>query len=188
MKKTISMYSLHTPLNPAWRLIIRIRLTIYFLYRSSHQSCSIKKVFFETAQNSQENTWARVSFLTPFLQIPSGRLLLPLLDNNFPQSCNYLSRNESEFVCCTTIPWRVRFMLLIAIVAEFSLSYLTPSNKDFIIHEKRWVFTLHPWYRFLYLFVIVLIRKDQKINCQTLGMYGEFGFSLGNSRNIKNKN
>ena len=32
-------------------------------YRSSHQRCSIKKVFLKILQNSQENTCARVSFL-----------------------------------------------------------------------------------------------------------------------------
>ena len=30
------------------------------------QKCSLKKVFLETSQNSQENTCARVSFLTKF--------------------------------------------------------------------------------------------------------------------------
>ena len=63
--------------------------------RSSHQRRSMKKVFLEISQNSQENTCARVSFLlkkrpwhrcflvnfakfarTPFLQNTSGRLLL----------------------------------------------------------------------------------------------------------------
>ena len=33
------------------------------LLRSSHQMCSAKKVFLEISQNSQENTYARVSFL-----------------------------------------------------------------------------------------------------------------------------
>ena len=32
-------------------------------FRSSHQRCSIKKVFLEISQSSQENTCARVSFL-----------------------------------------------------------------------------------------------------------------------------
>ena len=31
-------------------------------FRSSHQRCSVKKVFLEVSQNSQENTCARVSF------------------------------------------------------------------------------------------------------------------------------
>ena len=31
--------------------------------RSSHRRCSVKKVFLEISQNSQENTCARVSFL-----------------------------------------------------------------------------------------------------------------------------
>ena len=32
-------------------------------FRSSHQRCSVKKVFLEISQNSQENTCVRVSFL-----------------------------------------------------------------------------------------------------------------------------
>ena len=35
-------------------------------YRSSHKRCSIKKVFLEISQNSQENTCAWVSFLRTF--------------------------------------------------------------------------------------------------------------------------
>ena len=31
--------------------------------RSNHRRCSVKKVFLEISQNSQENTCARVSFL-----------------------------------------------------------------------------------------------------------------------------
>ena len=34
-----------------------------YLERSSHRRCSLKKVFLEISQNSQENTCARVSFL-----------------------------------------------------------------------------------------------------------------------------
>ena len=33
------------------------------IFRSSHQSCSIKKVFLKISQNLQENTRARVSLL-----------------------------------------------------------------------------------------------------------------------------
>ena len=36
---------------------------IWYNYSSSHRSCSIKKVILETSQNSQENTYVRVSFL-----------------------------------------------------------------------------------------------------------------------------
>ena len=35
----------------------------YSKFRGSHQKCSVKKVFLEISQNSQENTCARVSFL-----------------------------------------------------------------------------------------------------------------------------
>ena len=33
------------------------------IFRSSHRRCSVKKVFLEISQNSQENTCARVTFL-----------------------------------------------------------------------------------------------------------------------------
>ena len=33
-----------------------------FIVRSSNQRCSVKKVFLEIAENSQENTCASVSF------------------------------------------------------------------------------------------------------------------------------
>ena len=33
------------------------------MFRCSHRRCSVKKVFLEISQNSQENTCARVSFL-----------------------------------------------------------------------------------------------------------------------------
>ena len=66
------------------------------IHRSSHRSCSVKNVFLQILQNSQENTTARDSFLiklqacwhrcfsvnfakflrTPFLNHTSGRLLL----------------------------------------------------------------------------------------------------------------
>ena len=41
-------------------VIIEKRVAIAF--RSSHQRCSVKKVFLEISQNSQENTCIRVSF------------------------------------------------------------------------------------------------------------------------------
>ena len=42
---------------------------------SSHQSCSVKKVFLEISQNSQESTCARVSFLIKVQASGTGVLL-----------------------------------------------------------------------------------------------------------------
>ena len=39
----------------------------YLIIRSSHRMCSVKKVLLEILQNLQENTYARVSFLTATL-------------------------------------------------------------------------------------------------------------------------
>ena len=47
-------------------------------FRSSHQRCSVKKVFLEISKNLQENTTARFSFLIKFQALTSGRLLLTL--------------------------------------------------------------------------------------------------------------
>ena len=44
--------------------------------RSSHENCSLKKVFFKMSQNSLENTGARVSFLIKLL---NKRVTLPLV-------------------------------------------------------------------------------------------------------------
>ena len=42
---------------------------MYFkIGRSSHRRCSVKKVFLEILQKSQENTCARVSFLIKFIK------------------------------------------------------------------------------------------------------------------------
>ena len=38
------------------------------LERSSHQKCSVKKMFFKISQNSQESTCSRVSFLATLLK------------------------------------------------------------------------------------------------------------------------
>ena len=80
----------------SWQHLFEVSLFRFVLFRSSHPRCSVKKVFSEISQNSQENTCARlffnkvaglslcrrcfpmnfVKFLrTPFLQNTSGRLL-----------------------------------------------------------------------------------------------------------------
>ena len=93
------------------RQIKPIQCSEYFStkFKSSHRRCSLKKVFLEISQNSQENTCATVHFFnkvaglllkkrlwhrrfpvsfvkflrTPFLQNTSGRLLLKVRNCNF---------------------------------------------------------------------------------------------------------
>ena len=43
-----------------------IYLLGFFRYRSSHRRCSVKKLFLEISQNSQEKICARESFLIKF--------------------------------------------------------------------------------------------------------------------------
>ena len=52
---------------------------------SSHQMCSVKKVFVETSQNSQENTCAKVSFFNKGAGLRSATLIKKrLLHRCFP--------------------------------------------------------------------------------------------------------
>ena len=62
-------------------------------FRSSHQRCSIKKVFLEISQISQENTCARVSFLIKLRA--SGNLI-----NLF--SCEFWEISKSTFFSVDT--------------------------------------------------------------------------------------
>ena len=86
-------------INPSEQCLLK---TYLLKNRSNHERCSIKKVFLEISQNSQENTCARVSFLIklqalgkvpvnfakflriPFLQNTSGQLLLKKTDFKEP--------------------------------------------------------------------------------------------------------
>ena len=53
------------------------------IYRGSHRSCSIKKMFLKILQNSQENTSVRVSFLI----------------NCRPEVCNFIEEETPVFFC-----------------------------------------------------------------------------------------
>ena len=53
-------------------------------FRSSDRRCSVKKVFLEISQNSQENTCARVSFLIKLQARPSTLLKKRLWHRCFP--------------------------------------------------------------------------------------------------------
>ena len=50
----------------------RKELTFFKLSRTSHQKCSVKKVFLEISQNSQENNCVRDSFLKYLVQVLSS--------------------------------------------------------------------------------------------------------------------
>ena len=59
----------------------------FFLTRNQEavaQTCSVKKVFLEISQNSQENTCANVSFLIKLQQVPASLLKTRLWHRCFP--------------------------------------------------------------------------------------------------------
>ena len=94
--------------------------SIWCTSRSSHQKCSIEKVFLKISQNSQENTCVRASFLTKLqalglelyciLQNTSGRLLLHFFSTigrtRICWKCNIcysMMVTESNFISITDI-------------------------------------------------------------------------------------
>ena len=52
-------------------------------FRSRHRRCSVKKIFFEILQNSQEKTCARVSFLNKVAGLRLGDRCFPVNFANF---------------------------------------------------------------------------------------------------------
>ena len=49
-------------------VLFKKKQVFYFIFRSSHRRCSVKKTFLEILQNSQENTYTRVSFWIKYLR------------------------------------------------------------------------------------------------------------------------
>ena len=68
---------------PIFTISTFLTLMIFLNYRSSHWRCSVKKVFLEILQNSQENICIFCEYCeiykNTFLQNTSGRLLLKAL-------------------------------------------------------------------------------------------------------------
>ena len=62
--------------------------------RSSHWRCSIKKVFLEVSQNSQENTCARVSFL---IKLQASLWYLKRFYEGLCQCCPHIE--TSQLIC-----------------------------------------------------------------------------------------
>ena len=58
--------------------------------RSSHRRCSVKKMFSNISQKSQENTCARVSFLT----------CVRVFFNKVSVQCNFIKKETLEKVFC----------------------------------------------------------------------------------------
>ena len=76
-----------------WSKVVETRLThlakiqLYVNTRSSLTRCSVKRVFLEISQNSQENAGARVSFLIKFFSLrPATLLKKRLWHRRFPMN------------------------------------------------------------------------------------------------------
>ena len=128
------------------------------LYRSSHHRCSVKKVFLEISQKSQENTCSRVSFLiklkayatllkerlchrcfpvnfVEFLRIPfsqnrSGRLLFKFLSDIYAHnfSDDYVHSFNFEFNKLTFLKSRFNNFIQNVNEAETFKNYIQDDN------------------------------------------------------------
>ena len=70
--------------NPAKNLRCYFLQNLLITCKSSHQRCSVKKVFLEILQNSQDSTCARVSFLIKLQAAPATLLKKRLQHRCFP--------------------------------------------------------------------------------------------------------
>ena len=69
-------------------LIVLVSPSHHFITEVVVQRCSVKKVFLEISQNSQENTCARASFL---IELQASVLKL-YWKETLPQSCNFIKK------------------------------------------------------------------------------------------------
>ena len=70
------------------------------MYTSSHRKCSVKRVFLEILQNSQENTCVRVSFLRKLQAFLIEHLRSLLLDiQGINEIFNHHKPNIDERAC-----------------------------------------------------------------------------------------
>ena len=60
---TICFYNIGKLTSIYNEILWNFKVVKWQMFRSSHQRCSMKKVFLEISQNSQKNTCARASFL-----------------------------------------------------------------------------------------------------------------------------
>ena len=88
-------------------------------YRSSHQRCSIKKLFLKFSQNSQGNTCARVSFLIKLQVEPCNFVKKETLTQAF--SCEFCEIYNNTFFTKTS--GRLLLNLLTASTRFISLAF-----------------------------------------------------------------
>ena len=107
-------------------VIMRRKQAFLMKYRSSHRKCSIKKVFLEISQNSQENTCARVSFLMKFQASGCNFIKRETLAQAF--SCEFCQIFKN-----TSFTEHFRWLLLEIKV----IHYLLHSCKEEIVEQQK---------------------------------------------------
>ena len=81
---------LNTPVSPKLTITIQMSVKIQMIIEAVVQRCSVKKVFLEILQNSQESTCARASFLI-----------------KLHQACNFILKNDSGTGLFLRILWNL---------------------------------------------------------------------------------
>ena len=98
-------------------LILTYCSSLYIQYtEAAFQRCSVKKVFLEISQNSQENTCARVSFLIQLQGSPATLLKKRLWHRCFPV-------NFAKFLRTPFLTEYIRWLLLNIVHLKLSCIY-----------------------------------------------------------------
>ena len=104
------------------------------LYRSSHQRCSVRKVFFEISRNSHENSCARVSFLIKLEA--SG---LQLYWESIWKFNERVGWTEDTLDCCRKILQPPNVVKLMSLYNSWYLIYLNNKNNKVQITDFEFI-------------------------------------------------
>ena len=120
------------------RICLALGLTNLGFTEAVTQTCFVKKLFFETLQNWQQNTYTRVSFL---IKLPWTLLKKILCYSCLP--VNFVKFSKNTFSCRTSSVAASRFYQT-SKISDLNNSQEFLSSSDFIVYFEQ-TFSRRDW-------------------------------------------
>ena len=86
-----------------------LEIWLQYYHRSSHQRYSVKMVFLEISQNSQENTSARVSFLIKLQAVGLAQTLAQVFSSEFCAISKYSFFHRTLLVAVSVTTTKLKY-------------------------------------------------------------------------------
>ena len=141
--------------DPRFQYVYKVIMRI--INRIRHRRCSVKKVFLEISQNSQENTCDRVSFLIKL----HATLLKNLLKKRLSHRC--FPVNFAKFLR-TPFPQNISRQLLCKLLCNFNITLRLGCSPVNLLHIIRTRFPMNTSGEFLPMISVTEIIKNELHN------------------------